>query len=69
MYIIYEEIFRYIGGSTSSNPIGYVETKEEAQEICDKLDNNMREKNEINTFGWKSYSFEAIKHLTIDDIK
>ena len=69
MYIIYEDIFRYMSGNLSRTPIGYVETEEEAKEICDKLDSNMKEKNEINTFGWKSYSFKAIKHLSINNIK
>lgn len=69
MFIIYEDIFRYMSGNLTRTPIGYVETEEEAKEICNKLDSNMREKNELNSFGWKSYSFKVLKQLSIDDIK
>jgi hypothetical protein len=31
MYIIYEDIFRYMSGNSTRTPIGYVETEEEAK--------------------------------------
>ena len=58
-----------MSGNSSRTTLGYVETEEEAKEICNKLNSNMREKNELNSFGWKSYSFKVLKHLSIDDIK
>lgn len=44
MFIIYENIFRYMSGSTSSTVIGYVKTERDAKKVCEKLNAKVKEK-------------------------
>lgn len=69
MFIIYENIFRYMGGNTSSTVIGYVKTESEAKEVCEKLNTKTKEKNETNSMGSWDYSFKFVEYLNINDIK
>lgn len=66
MFMIYEEIFRYIGGCSSFTELGYVKTKDEALAICEKLNNRVKGKNEVNTMASWRYYFEEIKEFDMD---
>ena len=69
MYMIYEEIFRYVGSYSRSTELGYVNTEEEAQSICESLNKSVEEKNDINTMGYWRYYFEEIKPFDFKKIK
>lgn len=69
MFIIYENIFRYIGGITSSKVIGYSKTESEAKEVCEKLNTKVKEKNDTNSMTCWDYSFEPVKHIDLTDME
>ena len=68
MFIIYENIFRYMSGSTSSTVIGYVKTERDAKKVCEKLNAKAKEKNNTNSMGSWDYTFKYIKYIDINDM-
>ena len=69
MFIIYENIFRYMAGNTSSTVIGYVKTEAEAEVVCKKLNAKAKERNNTNSGGSWDYSFKPIKYIDINTIE
>lgn len=69
MFIIYENMDRYMGGGISSKVIGYVKTESEANEVCEKLKAKVKAKNKTNTMAYWYYSFELVKYIDINNIE
>ena len=69
MFIIYEEIFRYVGNYSRSTILGYVNTEDEARYTCYKLNKSVQGKNELNSMGQWRYYFERIdKFMSMDNV-
>ena len=68
MFVIYEEIFRYIGTYSRSTALGYVNTEDEARYTCYKLNKSVEGKNELNSMGYWRYYYERIEKF-VDTIK
>ena len=68
MFIIYEEIFRFVGSYSNSTELGYVETEDEARYICYKLNKSVESKNEASQMAHWRYYYERIEKF-VDTIK
>ena len=70
MFLICEEVHRYLGNYYSDVILGYVNTEDEAKKICSELNLKAEERNKSNSMGFWRYYFKPISYInSIDDVK